>query len=52
MIKRLQKLEFKEVAIALGKNVDWLVKKSKRNQLKDEELNFILNNQQTNRLIS
>lgn len=48
-----QRLEFEEVAIALGKNVDWLVKKSKKSPGERETLQdrSLANNQQTNRLI-
>lgn len=49
-----QRLEFEEVAIALGKNVDWLVKKSTKSQgERDDALQerSLANNQQTNRLI-
>lgn len=48
-----QKVEFVEVAIAFGKDVDWLIKKPIRDQLVFEQTDdeFLIN-QKTNRLIN
>ena len=46
-----QKLEFEEVAIALGKNVDWLVKRSKKSPEDASQESSLTNNQQTTRII-